>query len=87
MSRLEDADRIIAAIHRLTESRGPDRTCCPSEVAHRVAADDWRSAMPAVRAAAVMLACRGEIDICRGGRTLDFEAPLRGPIRLRRRGC
>lgn len=78
MSRIEDADPIIAAIRRLTESRGPDRTCCPSEVARRVAA---------VRAAAVMLACRGEIDICRGGRILDPEAPLRGPIRLRRRGC
>lgn len=87
MSRLEDADPIIAAIRRLTESRGPDGTCCPSEVARRMAADDRRSAMPAVRAAAVMLAYRGEIDICQGGRTLDPEAPLRGPIRLRRRGC
>lgn len=66
---------------KLLEERHP-RTVCPSEVARRIDADEWRPWMPAVREAAGRLAKRGRIDVLQKGKKVDVER-ARGPIRLR----
>ncbi|MEQ8797913.1 MAG: DUF3253 domain-containing protein [Salinisphaeraceae bacterium] len=80
-------NRIVAEIRRLTMARGPDKSCCPSDIARRLDPDAWRRWMPAVRDAALMLARDGEIDVCQRGVPVDPGLAPRGPIRLRRRGC
>lgn len=78
---MEDPTRIEAAILRLTASRGPDRSICPSEVA-RDLAPDWHPLLGAVRRAALRLAETGRIDILRKGRPIDPRL-AKGVIRLR----
>ncbi len=76
---------IEAAILRLTEARGSDRSICPSEVA-RDLDPDWRRLLSAVRLAALRLARTGRIDILRKGKPVSVDgAEVKGVIRLRRR--
>lgn len=77
---------LAATIVELLARRAPTATLCPSEVARALCTDEaaWRALMPAVRDAAFVLARRGAIDITQGGTTRDPDAPLVGPIRLRR---
>lgn len=80
----EDA-RIAADIRALLASRAPDASICPSEVARRLYAEDaWRDAMAKVRRVAVALAADGVIRITQSDVVLDPDAPVSGPIRLRR---
>lgn len=72
---------IEAAILAAVARRGSGRTLCPSEVARALAPEDWRTLMPAVRAAAARLAAQGAITVTRRGRAVEAEAPG-GPIRL-----
>lgn len=72
---------IELAIMKLLETRHP-RTICPSEVARRIDAEDFRSHMPAVREAAARLAKRGRVDVLQKGKKVA-AAEARGPIRLR----
>jgi hypothetical protein len=69
------------AIMKLLEARHP-RTLCPSEVARRLDAEDWRPWMPAVRDAAGRLAKRGRLDVLQKGKKVELDQ-ARGPIRLR----
>ena len=62
------------------EARGPNKSCCPSDIA-RSFGDDWRALMPRVRAQACELAAVGQIVISQRGQTVD-AATARGPIRL-----
>jgi len=71
-------------IVRLLSRRAPDATICPSEVARALSHDKWRPLMPQVRAVALGMARRGELEILQGGDAIDPESPLRGPIRLGR---
>ncbi len=78
---MDEPHRIEAAILRLAEARGPDRSICPSEVA-RDLEPDWQRLMTAVRRAAVRLAQAGRIDILRKGRAVPPDG-VKGVIRLR----
>jgi Protein of unknown function (DUF3253) len=76
---------IEAEILRLTEASGPDKSICPTEVAHAVMpgeGDAWRQKLSAVRRAAVRLAQEGRIDILRKGKPVD-PLGVKGVIRLR----
>ncbi|MFM8609659.1 MAG: DUF3253 domain-containing protein [Burkholderiaceae bacterium] len=76
-----------AALLRMTRERGPQASLCPSEVARQVAAGtvdaDWRSLMPAVRAAAGDLARTGQVEVLQRGQKQNPDGPWRGPIRVR----
>jgi hypothetical protein len=52
----------------LLYERKPETTICPSEVARALAADEWRSLMPAVRDVAARLSASGRLTVTRGGR-------------------
>ena len=74
---------IAAAILRLVEARGADKSICPSEVARALDAD-WHRLMGPVRQAAIGLALAGRIHILRKGKPID-PAQVHGVIRLRLR--
>ena len=71
---------IRARIVETCRARGPDKTCCPSDIA-RGLADDWRPLMPRVRDQAAGLVKDGVIEVQQKGRPVDI-ATVRGPIRL-----
>lgn len=77
-------DRAIAqAIIDAVDARGPDKTCCPSEIARSLAHDPtWRDLMPRVRDVAADLARQGRIRISRGGKTVDPSNLSGGPVRF-----
>jgi hypothetical protein len=60
-------------ILEVLRARKPGVTCCPSEIARKVGGSEWRSMMPAVRAAAAALVVRGEIEICQKGKVSDCK--------------
>ncbi|MEO1093057.1 MAG: DUF3253 domain-containing protein [Pseudomonadota bacterium] len=76
-----DEPTITEAIMALIDERGEGRTACPSEVARRLAPDDWRPLMPAIRAVAADLADRGWLVVSQGGQPID-RRHARGPVRL-----
>jgi hypothetical protein len=78
-------ERLEAAILDLLGQRGPDKTICPSEVARRVAPDNWRPLMEPTRAAAKRLATAGEIVVTQRSRVVDV-LKAKGPVRLRKIG-
>lgn len=80
--------RCQEVILALLGERGPKRSICPSEAARRVAQEtgtDWRTLMPAIRAAADRLQSAGALEITQGERALAAATNARGPIRLRLR--
>ena len=90
-----------AAILRLVEARGPDKSICPTDAAaliseygtveavldaaRRLDGAAWRSQLGRGRAAAAALARSGRIEILRKGKPVPLDA-VRGVIRLRVRG-
>jgi hypothetical protein len=74
------------AIRDLLSARSRGASICPGEAARLLAArsgsDDWRTAMPTVRAAANRLVAAGVIVMTQGGRAVD-PSVARGPVRLR----
>ncbi len=78
-----EAAALRAAILAAVAARGPGRSLCPSEIARALAPADWRPLMPALRAAAALLAEEGRVAVTRRGRPVDARAPG-GPIRLSR---
>ena len=70
------------AIRELLAARAPAATICPSEVARRVGAQDWRDLMEPVRAAARRLVARGEVEVVQSGEVVDPDTAT-GPIRIR----
>ncbi|VWX61763.1 conserved hypothetical protein [Burkholderiales bacterium 8X] len=77
-------ERIAQAIDTLLDQREAPKTICPSEVARALEPDDWRPLMPQVREVAVTMALAGELVVLQGGSEVALDAPLHGPIRLRR---
>lgn len=75
--RRRDIERAIVALLR---ERG-ERTACPSEVARRIAPEDWRAWMSEVRAVASQLQARGVVEGRQRGAAIDI-ATAKGPIRL-----
>lgn len=74
--------KIQAQILYMVHQRGPEKTCCPSEVARKLDPKSWRNLMPAVRKEAISLAEKGQIDICQKGQPVS-PMKFKGPIRLR----
>ena len=81
----EGADRqaLENAIFTLLAQRQRGATICPSDAARAVYpnADQWRAAMPAVRAIARQLAAQGRLVVTQGGKAVDTTT-AKGPIRL-----
>ncbi|TAG80569.1 MAG: DUF3253 domain-containing protein [Burkholderiales bacterium] len=75
--------KVKSSIIQLCESRAPDGTICPSEVARAVWPDDWRTHMEDVRAVGVELAKANVIEITQRGIVLDPSNEIRGAIRYR----
>mgnify|MGYP000055270640 CR=1 FL=1 len=74
-------EQIERTIRNMVESRGPEKTICPSEVARRLRDDDWRELMEAVRRAVGRLKARDEVVVTRGGEHVEPWDPG-GPIRI-----
>jgi hypothetical protein len=77
---------IEVTIFELLDARADGATICPSEVARALitGGDDWRGAMPQVRAVARQLASAQRLEVTRRG--VEVDATSRGgPIRLGRR--
>ena len=77
-------DDIERTLLELLEDRTDRASICPSEVARRIAPDDWRDLMEPVRRAARRLSAEGRVEITQKGRPVDPDR-ARGPIRIRRR--
>ncbi|EJE53117.1 Protein of unknown function (DUF3253) [Acidovorax sp. CF316] len=78
---------IERAILALLDGRAPGKTICPSEVARALAGDapaQWRPMMPAVRAAADLLAREGRLRVLQRGQAVASAVQAVGPIRLAR---
>ncbi len=73
-----------ATIRSLLSERARGASICPSEVARRVAPEDWRFLMEPARQAARRLVAAGEVEVTQGGRPVD-PSTARGPIRIRLR--
>ena len=97
MSELEERgpSSITEWISHLTQERGFEKSICPSEVARAFrpkkpgevpGKELWRSYMRQVRAEAIGLARKGEIDILRKGQPIDPQKPFKGVYRLRLKG-
>ncbi len=74
--------RIEAAVRALLRSRQPGRSICPSDIARLVGGTTWRTLLPVVRARAVKMAERGELEILRRGRVVKSQ-PTEGVLRYR----
>jgi len=77
-----DEVEIETEMMEMLAKRGPEKTCCPSEVARKVCPNNWRSLMDPTRQVAQRLASAGKIDICQKGQVVTSKN-LKGPIRLR----
>lgn len=89
MTPRPDDSLIAAEILRLTATRGPAKSICPSEVARALAGDGdgtWQPLMGRVRGVAQGLARAGQVEILRKGKPLPPEETPRGVIRLRAPG-
>lgn len=78
---MPEHDAIAAAILQMTAARGPGKSICPSEVARKLAPEDWRAHMATVRAVAAELTEAGKIRVTQGGETVNPKE-ARGAIRL-----
>ena len=66
------ADDIEAAILRLLDEAGADKTVSPTEAARALTSGpEWRVQMPGVRRAAIKLALNGRLVIYRKGKAAD----------------
>ncbi|KQP50504.1 MULTISPECIES: DUF3253 domain-containing protein [unclassified Methylobacterium] len=76
---------ITETILAMVETRGADKTVCPSEVARALGGphpEGWSPLMQPVRRAAVALVKQGRIAILRKGRPVDDPDDFRGIYRL-----
>lgn len=79
-------DTIVETHLKFAESRGNDKTYCPSEVARELFPDDWRLKMDEVRKVADDLIKNNKLIVLQKG-IIKNELPtnLIGPIRLRKK--
>ncbi len=77
-------DEIARVILELAQTRGPQKTICPSEVARAIAGSDetiWRKLMKPVRSVTADLAREGRVAVMRKGKIVDPDA-IRGIYRI-----
>ncbi len=70
------------AIFALLREREGGRTICPSEVARRLAPEQWKPLMQPVREVAARLALEGRLLATQRGKEVDALS-AHGPIRLK----
>jgi hypothetical protein len=80
----ERAQAWAATIEHLLRERDPSASICPSDVVRKSAPANWRKHLDEVRHVARHLARLDVIVLSQRGRQLSPDAPIRGPIRLRR---
>ena len=73
---------VETAIFEMLAAAGPGRSVAPEAVARAAAGEDWRCALPQVRAQAVGLARQGRLLILRHGKPVDPNG-FKGVYRLR----
>ena len=73
---------IEVAIFEALAAAGPGKSVSPEAVARAVAGEDWRQALPQVRAQAVGLARQARLLILRHGRPVGLEG-FKGVYRLK----
>lgn len=73
--------KIQDCLRAFARERGGEKTFCPSEVARRLDADEWRKWMPDVRAEATRLVEQGKLRCTQRGREVD-PAVARGALRF-----
>ncbi len=78
--------RLQSAILALAQHRGRRSSICPSDAARAVGDHDWRDLMADATEIARELARAGVVEITQGGKVLDPDGDLRGPIRIRAAG-
>ena len=66
----------------LLSQRAATSSICPSDVARRIAPEDWRPLMEPVRRAARRLVADGRVQITQQGQVVD-PTTAKGPIRIR----
>lgn len=76
-SRCEIADCILS----LATSRGVGKTICPSEVARKLAPQNWRPLMPEIRIIVAQLLETGRVRVTQFGKNVDPLNP-KGHIRI-----
>jgi hypothetical protein len=70
--RLSEEERSLTPVlFELLEERAAPKTLCPSEVARRASADDWRRHMPVIRDIVGRLASFGAVTVTRRGEPID----------------
>jgi hypothetical protein len=86
MTRHPSNDEIEQCVLALLNARAASSSICPSDAARALVENEsgWRAAMPSIRDVAVRMAREGIVTITQRGATLDPDAIMRGPIRLRR---
>ncbi len=77
-----DRHAIQRAILQKAQTRGAEKSICPSEVARDLGGEQWRQLMPAVRAVGTVLADEGQIVVLQNGFVVDPRT-AKGPIRYR----
>jgi hypothetical protein len=81
--KTNDSDSILEEqILSLLESRGPNKTACPSEIAKNYFGDNWRNHMEQVRCAARRFVVTEKILITQQGIVVN-PSTVKGAIRLR----
>ena len=96
MSNTPEDNLLRSNILSMVGKREYPKTCCPSEVARALTAEelqtlhceDWRSAMEQVRQEAYKLYSEGQIEVTQRGQKVDLDnlKDVKGPIRLRKSG-
>lgn len=76
----------INCINEITNKRGFEKTCWPSEIPRLyLKLKNWRNYLNQIRLIAINMCINGDIDILQKGIvcTLTSSSSLKGPIRLR----
>lgn len=73
---------ITSTILSTAESRGPDKSTCPSEIARMLFPGDWRKHMKEVVDVAIELHNQGKVAITQKGIPIDVDH-IKGPIRIK----
>jgi len=85
--RMEDSkegviEKISSEILSMVEKRGPEKSCCPSEIPRKLFGSNWREFMELTRYVAFHHAKSGEIEIYQKGELVKSES-VKGAIRLK----
>ena len=63
-------------------TRGPGKTCCPSEIPRKLFPGQWREYMEVTRSVAWELVREDKLEVCQRG-NIVMDETVKGPIRLR----